>query len=286
VLCGNHSFGYGLSQRVDSPYKYTLTAHEMGHNMGASHPDLVDPPHPECSDTIMNSIVGTTPSFCQFSIDEIDSYVSLNSGCLSPAEDPASPSNLAASAVSESTIDLTWQDNSTDEAGFNIEMKEGSGAEWARIATVGGDSTAYSDTGLDTNSTYYYRVQATNHIGESNYSNEAGATTFGPISALSLNNNRFIVEVNWSTLSGASGMGTAVPMTSDSGYFWFFENTNVELLVKILDGRPVNGYFWFFWGALTDVAYTITVTDTQTGAVKMYQGLQGVQRSGNDIRAF
>jgi hypothetical protein len=87
-------------------------------------------------------------------------------------------------------------------------------------------------------------------------------------------------------LTGGTGKGIAVPLTSDSGYFWFFENTNVELMVKMLDGRSVNGHFWLFWGALTDVQFTMTVTDTQTGAVKQYFGTQGVQTSGNDIRAF
>jgi len=72
----------------------------------------------------------------------------------------------------------------------------------------------------------------------------------------------------------------------DSGYFWFFENTNVELMVKMLDGRAVNSHYWFFYGAMTDVAYTLTVTDTQTGAVKTYLGPQHVQTSRNDIRAF
>jgi hypothetical protein len=99
-------------------------------------------------------------------------------------------------------------------------------------------------------------------------------------------NSRFYVEVDWSSTSGNSGKATAVPLTSDSGYFWFFENSNVELLVKIKDGCAVNDYFWFFWGAMTDVQYTINVVDMETGATKRIEGLQGVQQSGNDIRAF
>ncbi len=98
--------------------------------------------------------------------------------------------------------------------------------------------------------------------------------------------NRFFVEVDYSTPLGDSGKAPAVPLTSDSGYFWFFHDTNVEILVKILDGREINGHFWFFWGAMTDVQYTITVTDMETGAVKTYGGEQGIQKSGNDINAF
>ncbi len=103
---------------------------------------------------------------------------------------------------------------------------------------------------------------------------------------LCINNNRFDVQVYYSTLLGDSGMGEAVPLTPDSGYFWFFNDTNVELLVKVLDGTTINGHFWFFWGAMTDVQYTITVTDMETGAVRTYGGEQGIQKSGNDITAF
>jgi hypothetical protein len=48
--------------------------------------------------------------------------------------------------------------------------------------------------------------------------------------------------------------GTALPPASaKSGYIWFFDPENVELVVKALDGRPINGKFWFFHGALSNV---------------------------------
>jgi len=105
------------------------------------------------------------------------------------------------------------------------------------------------------------------------------------VSTLLIRGGRFTIQVAWST-GTATGNATAVPLTSDSGYFWFFDGSNVELLVKIVDGRGVNNHFWFFWGAMTDLGYTITVTDTQTGAVKQYTGQQGVQKSGYDLQAF
>jgi hypothetical protein len=103
---------------------------------------------------------------------------------------------------------------------------------------------------------------------------------------LLLHGGRFTVHVNWLTPTGSSGEGTAVALTDDSGYFWFFENTNVELLVKVHNGCGVNGNYWFFYGALTDVAYTITVTDTQTNEVNTYTGFQHIQTSSNDTNAF
>jgi hypothetical protein len=103
--------------------------------------------------------------------------------------------------------------------------------------------------------------------------------------ALCLTGSRFRVEVSWQTESG-SGVGTAVPLTSDSGTFWFFQETNLELMVKVLDARAIDGHFWVFYGALSDVAYTITITDTETGAVRTYENPAGTLASVADTSAF
>jgi len=92
---------------------------------------------------------------------------------------------------------------------------------------------------------------------------------------LCLNGSRFNVRVTWATAAGQSGAGQAVAVTGDTGYLWFFTPSNVEMILKVVDGRAVNGAFWFFAGGLTDVAVNITVTDTQTGIVKLYQNPQG-----------
>jgi hypothetical protein len=91
--------------------------------------------------------------------------------------------------------------------------------------------------------------------------------------ALCLSNGRFRVTAIWQTSTG-SGNGTAVDLTSDTGYFWFFSASNVELVVKVLNACALNNRFWVFSGGLTNVAVTLTVTDTQTGAVRNYQNAQ------------
>jgi titin len=94
---------------------------------------------------------------------------------------PAVPSGLGASAVSSSQINLSWTDNATNETGFKIERKTGSGGTYGQIGTVGANVTAYQDTGLAGSTQYYYRVRATNGGGDSVYSNEANATTQTPL---------------------------------------------------------------------------------------------------------
>jgi subtilisin-like proprotein convertase family protein len=98
---------------------------------------------------------------------------------------------------------------------------------------------------------------------------------------------RFQVTVAWQVpTQGTSGVGQAVTLTSDTGYFWFFSANNIELMVKVVDGRTFNGKFWVFYGALTDVQYTVTVTDTVTGNQKSYFSPQGTPQSLADTAAF
>src|SRR4051794_12803265 len=97
---------------------------------------------------------------------------------------------------------------------------------------------------------------------------------------------RFQVEVDWMLPGGIAGKGQAVPLTDDTGSFWFFDNANLELVVKVLDGRPVNGHFWVYYGALSDVEYRITVTDTQTGVQEIYVNPAGRLASAADTSAF
>ena len=96
---------------------------------------------------------------------------------------------------------------------------------------------------------------------------------------------RFRVSLSWKT-QGSQGMGQAIPLTSDTGYFWFFQPGNVEVVLKVLDGRGLNGHFWVFYGALTNVEYEITVVDTQTGATRTYRNPPGRMASVGDTEAL
>jgi photosystem II stability/assembly factor-like uncharacterized protein len=103
---------------------------------------------------------------------------------------------------------------------------------------------------------------------------------------LCLNAHRFSAGVVWRDPSQNVGSGQALSITDNSGAFWFFDPTNLELVVKVLDGRSVNGKYWVFYGSLTNVEFTLTVTDTLTGAVKTYFNPQGQLASAADTSAF
>lgn len=104
---------------------------------------------------------------------------------------------------------------------------------------------------------------------------ETTACAPGP-TTLCLGGGRFRVEVAWRDFEGGSGQGRVVPGASaDSGLFWFFAPANWELLVKVVDGCPVNGRRWVFAAATTNVGYTLTVTDTATGEQERYENPLG-----------
>ena len=115
----------------------------------------------------------------------------------------------------------------------------------------------------------------------------AGGRSFAATGAPLLLNDRFDVTVSWrDPRTGQSGSGTAVPLTHDTGAFWFFGDQNLEMMVKVLDGRALNGHFWVFFSALTDTAITLRVTDRETGAVRTYNKLANRLASRADITAF
>ena len=103
----------------------------------------------------------------------------LPGGTPTPTPTPAvpnAPSNLVATAVSSTRINLTWQDNSNNETKFQIWRKV-AGGTFSKLVTVNANVTSYADTGLTPATTYKYKVRAKNTSGYSPFSNIATATT-------------------------------------------------------------------------------------------------------------
>ncbi|HKI05646.1 MAG TPA: hypothetical protein VKK31_26940 [Thermoanaerobaculia bacterium] len=103
---------------------------------------------------------------------------------------------------------------------------------------------------------------------------------------LCLSDSRFRVEARW-TANGGNGPGHAVSLTPDTGYFWFFNDANVEMVVKVLNVCAARQRFWVFAGGLTNVQVRLTVTDTRTGAIKTYDNPANTPfRPVQDTNAF
>jgi|GEM_PF-1150560 len=194
---------------------------------------------------------------------------------------PKAPSNLAATPVDTGDIKLTWTLNSTNQTGLVIQSRTLDGA-YATLNNGPSSATATELTvgGLAAATGYAFHIAASNGSGISAYSNEATASTdatpaacvAGPQTLCLGDHGRFQVQVSY-VASSQTGAATAVPLAGnpDSGLFYFFQASNIEMLLKVLNacGGGFNHY-WVFFAATTNVQFTVTVIDTMTGRVQTY----------------
>jgi hypothetical protein len=88
---------------------------------------------------------------------------------------------------------------------------------------------------------------------------------------LCLRDGRFAVSGTWSDFTGGGGaMQIVAQRTVDSGLLYFYGPNNWEILVKVLNACGQNDRYWVFGAASTTLEYTLTVRDTESGAVKSY----------------
>ena len=129
--------------------------------------------------------------------------------------------------------------------------------------------------------TYNVSLTATNGAGSNTTVKSITASNGGGVPCvvnpkqLCLNGGRFAVTAGWEKPDGSSGTGDGVRLTGDSGYFWFFDDANIEVVVKVLNGCALGGNYWVFAAGLTNVAVRLTVVDSETGAVYTKDNPQG-----------
>ena len=184
TVCRSRSVSYGLSSLLRglraNLAKTALAAHEIGHNFGATHPNYINPPIAGCFNTIMWQSAATRSAltFCEFSRQQIASYLARNNDCLTTQPITLEPpANLTATAVSTSGIGLSWRDRSMNETGFRLQRRPTEGDEWTQVGTTAANATTFTSLGLFPDVTYRYRVQAFNESELSAFSNEAVAKT-------------------------------------------------------------------------------------------------------------
>jgi len=189
---------------------------------------------------------------------------------------PSAPSKLTGTAVCFTRVDLTWADDSNDEKGFYVYRKTTD--KYTRLASLTSDTTTYTDTNVEPETTYLYKVAAYNEAGESASSSEVSVTTPSVPSQAKLtlvsafddrdgdvSSYRVDIELNGHLIySGYPGVGTS-PLEhgrwgkkADSG----FQNLkNLEILFdrKLLGGGKnqldvtlsgVDRKHWFCWESL------------------------------------
>jgi hypothetical protein len=118
---------------------------------------------------------------------------------------PAAATNLQATPVGETQINLTWTDNATNEDGYRVYRCTGNACTpTAIVATLGANVTSWSDTGRAPGTFYRYLVRAFNGSGESADSNLVVGTTLlnAPSNLVAVSNAPTTVDLTWSDNSG------------------------------------------------------------------------------------
>jgi len=103
---------------------------------------------------------------------------------------------------------------------------------------------------------------------------------------LCLNKAEFKVTMSWVTPAGERRQAKALPFRLDTGFFYYDQDDNLELMIKVLDGCGVNGHYWVFMAAATDMAYRVNVED-RMGNHRSYLNPGGeLPRAVGDTSAF
>ena len=185
----------------------------------------------------------------------------IQSGTIPPP--PAAPSNLVATPAGTSSIKLTWADNSTNETGFVLMQSSTSGGIFNKLITIPANTTSYTDTGLGSSATYYYKIQATNAGGNSTWSNEASAKTDTPPA----------------TIPAAPGNLTAAATGCNSVLLNWSDNSGNETSFDLRRSTSQNGTYTTI---ATLSANTITYTNTGlTKGRKYYYKVRAKNSAGN-----
>ena len=217
-------------------------------------------------------------------------------GMPTPSGDPPGGGGGGVTAVpsGETAVELAWTGRWARAARGTLSIEARNPAsDWVEVATATPTMGNTVVTGLEAETPYTFRLRA----GRADYSPEVSVTTGAyegacrPGSAyLCLRDGRFEVRAHWSKPDSLDefGAGTAVPVdvSDESGLFWFFDPENIELVVKVLDGRAINGSYWVFFGALSDVEYWITVRDVSTGERRTYHNPPREVCGQKDLVAF
>ncbi len=156
------------------------------------------------------------------------------------------PTNLNATAISSSQVNLSWTDNSTDETGFSIERASYNGY-FTPIATVGPNVTSYQNSGLSTGMQYQFRVSALKSADTSLPSNVASTFTLGSminppagVMAQSTENGRLCIS--WNPVTEATSYTVWISTTNGGPYV--IARSELGITYCYFDLTPGENYYF------------------------------------------
>lgn len=162
------------------------------------------------------------------------------------------PTGLTATATAHDRVNLTWTDNATSEAGFEVQMAPNPTA-FSAVATTAANATSHPVTGLWGGSTYYFRVRAIDAAGSSAFSNVASVTTppAPPPSSLGAPSNLSVTGTTASTVNLAwtdnatSELGFEVGISTDNVNFDWSGRTFANTTTAEVAGLRAGTMYYF-----------------------------------------
>ncbi len=206
---------------------------------------------------------GTTYYFkvCAYVVIGGVTYTGLFTPVVSVIPIPSAPASFGAVSASPTSLDLTWS-SIAGASGYVLYLGPSADGPWERYKVLPSSATGYTDTGLETGRTRYYKVRAYRTVNGVNvYGTPSDAFWAYPMSdapanltaaAVSLGS----VKVNWSAVAGAAGYnlyyykagmsGYALLTSTDSLSYTFSVTLNETYSFKaaayvLVDGNRVEG---------------------------------------------
>ena len=257
-------------------------------------------PNTSVNMTITSGVVGQVYTYfvrskdpsCALYTDSNSVNVTLVSGSSSCQAPPAPTLSVDKPAPAvNTTYTLSWPADGTGKTDhFWVGVSTSASGTYSQVAELPSTTTSLTLTASMANAgtTLYYKVWAYPHGGSAcdsyRTSSSAVAVAIGGGSAtctadtyhLCLFSGRFRVSATYRDYSGTVGTARGVALTADSGYFWFFSQTNVELVAKIVSFcSGSTGSYGLYASGLTDVEVVFVVTDTKTGTTRNYPNALG-----------
>ena len=206
---------------------------------------------------------------CSFNAAGSSAYASAQ-GTTQAVPLPAAPTGLSANGTSQTAIRLDWTDQSSDETGFKIERAADVAGPWTSVTTTSANALSYSDSGLTTATTYYYRIAATRSGIDSAFTSAVAGTTQADttpptlVSAVPTSAIQVLVtfseEVGTATANVAANYGISGNITVSAAS----RQTNTATVLLTVSSMPTGSYTLTVTGVRD--AYNNVIAGSNTAA--------------------